>query len=68
MITNKLESSLTLPRIKKAWSNWLTASKVMSLEREVELKVAKTGRTWKFRFCRDMSLDFGVPALSHPEK
>jgi hypothetical protein len=67
MIKNMLERSLFLPHIKKAcWSNWLTVSKDMSSERKVviEVKVAKTGRLWKFGFCRDLSLDLGVLAYS----
>jgi hypothetical protein len=35
MKTIKLDSSLSLPQIKRVWSNWLTVSKVMSSEKEV---------------------------------
>jgi hypothetical protein len=31
----------------------------------IEVKVAKTGRTWKFGFCCDMSLALGVLGLFH---
>jgi hypothetical protein len=31
----------------------------------IEVKMAKNGRTWKFGFCRDMSLALGVLGLLH---
>jgi hypothetical protein len=30
--------------------------------------VAKTGSLWKFGFCRDMSLDLGVLALTNKKE
>jgi hypothetical protein len=70
VLSRPLADSFAVGQRQKAWSNWLTVSKVMSSElfsTVIEVKVAKTVRLWKFGFCRDMSLDLGVIDVLHRE-